>query len=138
MGIYSPWELFYSNSVERRTLERSSNVILLLNWATSCYFMWSIKDHRANGAFRETKLYVKTDPSQPKNVILHIINVNTYLRNEMRMHSNTGADPENFSRGGPTLSKKTPITHPWILVIWLLLWINSVWRITVEVHKYEK
>ena len=22
-----------------------------------------------------------------------------------------GADPENFSRGGPTLSKKKPITH---------------------------
>ena len=31
-----------------------------------------------------------------------------------------GADPENFSRGGPTLSKKKPITHTWILVIWLL------------------
>ena len=31
------------------------------------------------------------------------------------------ADPENFSRGGPTLSK-----------------IDSVKRITVEVHKYEK
>ena len=23
----------------------------------------------------------------------------------------TGADPENFSRGGPTLGKKKPITH---------------------------
>ena len=33
----------------------------------------------------------------------------------------SGADPENFSRGCPTLSK-----------------IDSVWRITVEVHKYEK
>ena len=32
-----------------------------------------------------------------------------------------GADPENFSRGGPTLSK-----------------IDSVWCITLEVHKYEK
>ena len=25
--------------------------------------------------------------------------------------SRPGADPENFSRGGPTLSKKKPITH---------------------------
>ena len=33
----------------------------------------------------------------------------------------TGADPENFSRWGPTLSK-----------------IDSVLRITVEMHKYEK
>ena len=24
-----------------------------------------------------------------------------------------GADPENFSRGSPTLSKKKPITHTW-------------------------
>ena len=32
----------------------------------------------------------------------------------------SGADPENISRGGPTLSK-----------------IDSVLRITVEVHKYE-
>ena len=24
---------------------------------------------------------------------------------------NTGADPENFSRGGPTLGKKKPITQ---------------------------
>ena len=38
------------------------------------------------------------------------------------MSISTGADPENFSReGGPTLSK-----------------IDSVWRITVEMHKYEK
>ena len=35
--------------------------------------------------------------------------------------NNTGADPEIFSREGPTLSK-----------------IDSVWRITVEVHIYEK
>ena len=33
----------------------------------------------------------------------------------------SGADPENFSRGGPTLSK-----------------IDSILWITVEVHKYEK
>ena len=37
-------------------------------------------------------------------------------------YGQAGADPENFSGGGgPTLSK-----------------INSVWRITVEVHKYKK
>ena len=32
----------------------------------------------------------------------------------------SGADPENFSRGGPTLSKKKPIKHTWLQVIWLL------------------
>ena len=45
------------------------------------------------------------------------------IKHMFKKTSLTGADPENFSRGGggPTLSK-----------------IDSVWRITVEVHKYEK
>ena len=32
-----------------------------------------------------------------------------------------GADPEIFSTGGPTLSKKKPITHNLII-----LWIDSI------------
>ena len=45
--------------------------------------------------------------------MLDFVNIDTII--------SSGADPENFSRGGPALSK-----------------IDSVWRITVEVHKYEK
>ena len=43
-----------------------------------------------------------------------------------------------FPGGGPTLSKKNPITHPNTSYLIVILWIDSVWRITVEVHKYEK
>ena len=54
----------------------------------------------------------------------------------------TGADLENFSRGGPTLSKKKPITQTQKILntsyLIVIFWIDSVWRITVEVHKYEK
>ena len=39
-----------------------------------------------------------------------------------------------FPEGVQPSVRKKPITHTWILV----LWIDSVWRITVEVHKYEK
>ena len=53
----------------------------------------------------------------------------------------TGADPENFSKGGPTLSEKNPLHTQKLLItsyLIVILWIDSAWRITVEVHKYEK
>ena len=53
------------------------------------------------------------------------------------------ADVENFSRGGgSTLIKKKSITQTQKILnnsyLIVILWIDSVWRITVEVHKYEK
>ena len=41
----------------------------------------------------------------------------------------TGADPENFSKGGPTLSEKNPLHTQKLLItsyLIVILWIDSV------------
>ena len=64
------------------------------------------------------------------NYGLTVWSLNYHLRNSLwlyclTMYIYSGADPENFSRRGPTLSKKKPITHTWKQWVHGLLPISS-------------
>ena len=62
--------------------------------------------------------------------------LNTHITKIEQFHTSSGADPENFSRGGPTLSKKKPhYTHLNTSYLIVILWIDNcgsaqIWKIT--------